>query len=149
MRDMKAFTMSFRIEEDYIQAGKNPLQLAAECSENVELLKNLLQIDHSMTQCRNGTNFTRPVTALGFLCGRSQFSSFHDMFHCLIAADSSYEVVRDALIFCFRFYGRSNCADIKVVLALIESLLQANTTIMNYEVGNYNIFHWACRHLEG
>jgi hypothetical protein len=156
LRDMKSFTMSFREEDGDNPVGRNPLQLAAECSESVELLKSLMQIDHSMARCpRNQigytSGYTKPVTALGFLCERSQFSSFHDMFQCLIAADSSYEVVRDALICCFKFYGRSNCTDIKVVLALIESLLQANTTIMNHEVGyeNYKIFHWACEHLEG
>jgi hypothetical protein len=48
-RDMKAFSMSVRCGKFY-KGGRNALQLTAEHSESVELLKNLLQIDQSMAK---------------------------------------------------------------------------------------------------
>jgi hypothetical protein len=152
MRDTKSFTMLVIPVDQKHLGGLNSLQLAAEYSESLELLKNLMQIDQSMVQRNDENNNIIPITALGFLCGRSQFRTFNEMYKCLIAAESSVKVVLDSFKSCFRFYGRSNCTDSKVVLALIELLLEANSSllnVLNIQNGEGNIFHWVCLHLKG
>jgi hypothetical protein len=147
IRDLKSFIM--RVHEPYNPKGRNALELAADYSESVGLLTVLLQIDQSIIRRNRGDDTFTSVTALGFLCGRSQFCSFDEMLECLIALDSSVEVVRDGLTSCLRFYGRSNC-DHQVVLALIESLFKANSSFLTAIHGyGGNIFHRACSHLEG
>jgi hypothetical protein len=81
---------------------------------------------------------------------QGHFFSFNEMFECLLSANSSVEVICDGLVSCFRSYGRSKNFDMEVVLALIESLLKANSTITDYlDSRGKNIFHWACHYLEG
>jgi hypothetical protein len=154
MRDMKAFTMLVCCGEYYTD-GLNTLQLAAQYSESVELLKNLLQIDQSMAKvvdhdCDGSIN-KRSFTSLGFLCGRPHSIIFKKMIECLLEANSSIEVMRDSLVSYFRFYdGRSKHPDIKVMLIFIESLLDANSAFATYiDSSGNNILHWVCHYLEG
>jgi hypothetical protein len=58
-----------------------------------------------MIRRSDGDNDESSITALGFLCGRAQFCSFHEMFKCLIAVDSSVEFIYDGILSCLRFYG--------------------------------------------
>jgi hypothetical protein len=48
-----------------------------------------------MVKINTRTHYEKPNTALGYLCERSELYSFKEMFKCLIAADSSVEVVGD------------------------------------------------------
>jgi hypothetical protein len=151
MRDNKALTMSVSFGGIYI-GGSNSLQLAAEHSESVELISDLMQIDQSMVKkivAESVTVIKRSVTALGFLCGRSHFTSFTGMYECLINADRSIEVVTDGLLSLFRFYGRSSCVDgqVQMVVAQVESLLKANSSFKSCR-DNTIIFHGACVYLE-
>jgi hypothetical protein len=151
MRDMKAFTMNICCTRSYMD-GFNALRLAAQYSESVELLKNLLQIDQSMTKGFFDDFYeTRSFTSLGFLCERSLFDSFNEMLKCLLSANSSIEVMGDSLVSYFRSLSdKSDCPDIKKVLTLMKSLLEANSTIADYTDINGNcILHWASQHLKG
>jgi hypothetical protein len=92
------------------KGGTNALQLAVEHSESVELLKNLLQTDSSLTKTAHQfSGLAKPKTPLGFLCGKRAFSLnlFNEMFDCLLSANSSVKVVGDALASCFCYYGIS------------------------------------------
>jgi hypothetical protein len=128
LRDSKTFTMRVCGGRAYL-GGMNSLQLAAEHSESVDLIMNLMQIDHMMLKegVQNHSNTLEgSVSAFGFLCRRSHFISFNEMYECLLAADNSIGVVDDGLVSCFRLYGRSNGAGSQVVFTQVESLLKAN-----------------------
>jgi hypothetical protein len=150
MCDMKAFRMSVVYTEDYeeYKGGRNSLQLAAEHSESVELLKDILQIDSLMAKKLDRHDYETNIY-LGLLCERSHFASFHEMLGILLAANSSAEVVTDGLASYFRFL-ESTCLDMKVALAFIGSLLEANLGLMNDVTDDGdNILHLVCRYLEG
>jgi hypothetical protein len=149
MRDSKAFTMSVSCHEFY-NGCMNSLQLAAQYCESVELIRDLMQIDQSMAKTVGELDLMRSVTALGFLCGRSHFPSFNVIYKCLIAADSSIEVVSDAVVSLFRLYGKSIFADdkVQVVLTQVRSLLKLNSGFKNGNDDTTIVFG-ACRHLEG
>jgi hypothetical protein len=156
MRDTKTLTMSahrqifFRTET--YDGSLNTLQVAAEYSDSVEHMRCLLQIDQSMAnaEVHRFLHHTETSSTLYFLCGRSYFFSFDEMLKCLLMANSSAEVAFDGLKSCFRSHGRSECVNTDTVLTLVESLLEANSTIMNYvnRLGE-NIIHLACQYLEG
>jgi hypothetical protein len=114
-------------------------------------MKNLLQIDQSMTKkIDHVLPYEGSKTSLGFLCGRSHISSVNKMLMCLLKANSTIEVVANGLVACFIFYRRFNSLDMEGVLALIESLLEANSTLMDYVTSDGdNILHLVCQHLEG
>jgi hypothetical protein len=141
LRDLKAFSIC-RNEFSCIHGITNNLELAAKYSENVELLKILLQIDQLMSR-----KYGFHQSSLGCLCERSasRFSTFDSMFECLIAANSSVDVVIDGLLSCFKAYGSSDTIDIKELLAITESLLELNGT----EGYNSSTFRSACMHLKG
>jgi hypothetical protein len=147
--DSKAFTMSVSCCVSY-NGSRNALQLAAQYSESVELIRGLTQVDRFMAKNSKEFNLIKPVTALGFLCGRSHFTSFNEMFECLIATDSSIEVLNDGLLSSFRLYGRSSCADgqVQEVLAQVESLLKATSSFKSCNDCTTTV-HGACWYLDG
>jgi ankyrin repeat protein len=148
----KAYTIRVCCGESY-KGSRNALQLAAQFSESVDLIRDLMQIDQSMTNKVESYSNQRSVTALGFLCGRSHSTSFNEIYELLIAANSSVEVVIDDLWFLLRFHGKSSCSDgqIQVVLAQVESLLKANSSFKSCkdDVRLLKIMDWACSSVEG
>ena len=79
--------------------GRSCLHLAASYSENVELLRCLLQIDSSQTR-KKDTSFGGGFP-IKLLCQRStQFSTFNCLFHCLLDCDKDDEYVAGALKGC-------------------------------------------------
>jgi hypothetical protein len=154
LRDMKSFTMCVSLyEKELYLGGRNALQLAAECSESVELLKNLVQIDMTMVERSPDIFDVRIIpSALGFLCGCFFFCSFKEMFNILIAADSSFAVGHDSLTSCFRFYRQSDFRHHQTVLIIMELLLEANLellTAFTSKSDEGNIFHRVSEYLEG
>jgi hypothetical protein len=78
------------------QSGRCALHLVAQYSESLELLQDVLRIDHKMTKMDSESEKTRKeTTPLGFLCSRPHFPTFDDMVLCLIGVDSSVEIVSD------------------------------------------------------
>jgi hypothetical protein len=152
MLDVKACTMSVCQDNSY-KAGKNTLQLAAEYSKSVELLKNLPQIDQSMAEDDDDiTDDQLWNSSVCFLCKRFHFPSFNEMLECLLAANSSIVVVGDGFLSCAKEYGRSNRPDGKFVLTLMESLIEANLKFINDSDvygDNTNILHYLAEYLEG
>jgi ankyrin repeat protein len=148
MRDLKAFSICVIGETSAPHLAffvKNALQLAAVSSESIELLRILLQIDQSMI--KKPESHISSKSALGYLCERSasQFSTFNGMLECLMTADNSSEVLNEGILSSFHSYGKSDSTDIKALLALIESLLEADN---DTSYGN-TIFRSACSLLDG
>lgn len=153
MRDLRAFTICAIKESNYSVAQRdvcNAIQLAAASSESVELLRILLQVDQSMikkpTSIRNGS-LDISASPLSRLCKRSasQFSTFNGMLECLMAADNSSEILNEGILSSFESYGKSDSTDIKALLALIETLLEADKNAGDRS----KIFPSACSLLNG
>jgi ankyrin repeat protein len=148
MRDLKAFTICSHEESWYSSDIRytNALQLATKHSENVELLKILIQIDQSMTKMSSSSTFGR-ISALGILCKRSssQFSTFNSMLECLIIANSSADVVTDGLQSCFKSFKSSSIKDINALLAIMQLFLEGNG-IEGYGTSTFQV---ACTYLKG
>jgi ankyrin repeat protein len=150
LRDPRAFALRD-------QSGRCALHLAAQYSESLELLQEILQIDSKMTKAMFSMQdiFHRQnTTPLGLICRRLEFPSFDKMVLCLIEADSSVEVIHDGIICSYDKYDNSLHQDIspgsrgEKILTLIQNLLNANPTVMKYN-GTRNIFHEACSKLKG
>jgi ankyrin repeat protein len=132
--------------------GNSALHMVAQYSESLEMLQSVLQIDHSLTKKRviGPSGLTAP---LGFLCGRSDFSSFHKMLLCLIEVDSTVSVIYDGVTQCMRQYKGSSYEDIspgsrgESTLILLGKLIDANIDVANYD--DCSIFHEACTYLRG
>jgi hypothetical protein len=139
MHDLKAF--SIRVSNDFNDFNVNALQPASRYSENMELLKILLQTDHSMS---------KSDLPLVYLCERSasQFPTFNKMLECLIAANSSNAVINEGLKSCFQSYGSLHSRDtnnITTLLGVTNLLLEVN----GIEGYNTSIFRSACVYLKG
>ena len=79
--------------------GRSCLHLASTYSENVELLRCLLQIDSSQTR-KKDTSFGGGFP-IKLLCQRStQFSTFNCLFNCLLDCDKDDEYIAGALKGC-------------------------------------------------
>jgi acetolactate synthase regulatory subunit len=150
MRDLRAFSICAIDESSYSDVSmnvRNAIQLAAASSESIELLRILLQIDQSMMKKPESLISSKSKSALGYLCERSasQFSTFNGMLECLMTADSSSEVLNEGILSSFESNRESDSTDIKALLALIESLLEADN-----DTGNRStIFRSACSLLDG
>jgi hypothetical protein len=113
MRDLKAFSICVVNETSaphLLFSVYNALQLAAVSSESIELLRILLQIDQSMikkTASISDGSQNSSASPLSCLCKRStsQFSTFNGMLECLMAADSSSEVLNEGILSSFHSYG--------------------------------------------
>jgi ankyrin repeat protein len=133
----------------YDLSGRCALHLVAQYSESLELLQNVLQIDHKMTKFVFEGN---DITPLGKLCRRPHFQTFDKMVLCLIEVDSSVEVISDAIIQCMEPYEKclsqiiSRGSSGERSLTLIRNL-DANPAIIKDD--NSYIFHAACRYLRG
>jgi hypothetical protein len=73
------------------------------------------------------------------------FPSFNAMLECLTTADSSNEVVNNAIVLYFKSFERIRCTDMKLALSLIETLLERidDTKILNAAIQS------ACKDLNG
>jgi hypothetical protein len=95
LRDPKAFVLCDCL-------GKSALHMVTQYSESLEVLQSVLQIDHTLTTKSVVGPFKENTTPLGLLCGRHSFSSFHEMFVCLIEVNSTLQVIYDGMVACMR-----------------------------------------------
>jgi ankyrin repeat protein len=137
------------------QSGRCTLHLAAQYSESVDLLQTLLQINEKMTNSDFEDIYNFGIKPLGLLCRRSEFPTFHDMLACLIAVDSTVEVICDGVDQCFKSYEGSELEDHNIspgsrgerTMNLLQFLLDANIDVLEY----YDawIFSTAASYLRG
>jgi hypothetical protein len=138
------------------QSERNTLHLASHYSESVELLQILLQIDETMpmkdfcsSDYYDDCDSTKP---LGLLCRRREFPTFHEMVACLIAANSTAEVMLDGILGCLESYRDSESKDHQIypgsrgerTVILLEILLNLNV-VEHFDT----IFRSACTYLKG
>jgi hypothetical protein len=80
----------FELSDQY---GRCALHLVAQYSESVELLQDILQMDHEIISLVIFSTITgNNSTALGMLCSRIHFPSLHKMVSCLIEVDSKCRI---------------------------------------------------------
>jgi hypothetical protein len=144
----------FRCFDAYNLNGRCALHLVAQYSKSLNLLQDILQIDHFMTQMFFETEDARKkTTPLGFLSKRCHFPTFDQRVMCLIEVDSTVEVISDGAINCLRSYD--NCLHQDNLpgsrgaksLILLGTFLNANPTVVKYD--DFSVFHAACTHLRG
>jgi hypothetical protein len=134
------------------QSGRCALHLVAQYSESVELLQDILHIDHKMTKSVAQTDKGK-IKSLGLLCRRFHFSTFDEMVLCLIEANSSVAVIYDGIVGCLGSYKERLRPEFAAsfedenTLTLIENLLNANPTVVKYKKSG--IFRAACCNLRG
>jgi hypothetical protein len=93
----------------YEGSGRCALHLVAQYSESLELLENILRIDHKMTK----VVFTgKNISPLGLLCKSRHFPTFDAMILCLTQVDSSVEIVADGMVGHIRSYDKYLYQDI-------------------------------------
>jgi hypothetical protein len=127
--------------------------LVAQYSKSLNLLQDILQTNHIMTQMVFETEDTEDpgATALGLLSKRCHFSTFDQMVLCLIEVDSTVEVIHDGVVNCLRSYNKCHHQDISPgsrganSLILLGTFLDANPNIVKYD--DFHIFHAACTFL--
>jgi hypothetical protein len=136
------------------KSGRCALHLVAQYSESLELLEDILQIDHKMTKLVFEFEDTgEESTSLGFLCRRPHFPTFDAMVLTLIEVDSSVDVIYDGMINHIRSYDDCIHQDTSPgsrganSLILFRKLLDANSAVAEYD--NSNIFYQACMYLRG
>jgi hypothetical protein len=136
------------------ESDRCALHLVAECSESLELLEDILQIDHKMTKLGLETEDTgEDITPFGLLCRRPHFPTFDAMVSTLIEVDSSVEVISDGMINYLMSYENFFNQDTSPgsrgakSLILLGTLLDANPAVAEYD--DSNIFHEACMLLRG
>jgi hypothetical protein len=135
IRDPKSFLLRD-------QSGRCTLHLAAQYSESVDLLQTLLQINEKMAdfEFEDYDNDNFGIKPLGLLCRRSEFLTFHDMLGCLIAIDSSDEMICEGINQCFKSYEGSELGDHNIspgsrgerTMNLLQILLNANIDAIKY-----------------
>jgi ankyrin repeat protein len=130
------------------------LHLVAQYSKSLNLLQDILQTNHIMTQMVFESEDTGlETTPLGLLSKRHHFPTFDNMVLCLIEVDSTVEVIYDGVISCLRSYNKCLHQDTLPgsrsanSLILLGTFLNANPTVVKYD--NFNIFHAACIYLKG
>jgi hypothetical protein len=138
------------------QSDRCALHLGAQNSESVKLLQTLLQIDEAMAKMRFVDEDGFAQTPLGLLCRRREFPTFQKMVACLIAVDSSAEIITGAIMESLESYDRdSELKDHniypgsrgKIAMILIGILLNANGDVTKYD--DAWIFQTASRVLRG
>jgi hypothetical protein len=136
------------------ESGRCALHLIAQYSESLELLEDILQIDHKMTKMVFEIEDTGvETTPLGILCSRPHFPTFDAMVLCLIKFDSSVEVIYDVMIDNLMSYKDCFHQDTSPgsrganSLILLRTLLDANPAVAEYD--DSRIFHEACGYLRG
>jgi hypothetical protein len=81
------------------ESDRCALHLVAQYSESLELLEDILQIDHKMTKMVSEIEDTGvQTTPLGILCSRPHFPTFVAIVLSLMEVDSSVEVIYDVMI---------------------------------------------------
>jgi hypothetical protein len=120
----------------------------------LELLEDILQIDHKMTKLVLEIEDTeKESTPLGLLCNRQHFATFDAMALCLIKFDSSVDRIFDGMFNHLLSYddclhqNTSPGSRSAKSLILLGTLLDANPAVAEYV--NSNIFYQACMYLRG
>jgi hypothetical protein len=123
-----------------VQKCRKKGPMVAQYCESLEVLQNILQIDHLLTKKRvNGPYYDIETTPLGLLCGRSEFTLFHKMLSCLIEVDSTVKVIYDGVLQCMCQYKSSSYQDISPgsrgdsTLILLGKLIDANADVANHD----------------
>jgi ankyrin repeat protein len=136
------------------ERGRCALHTIAQYSESLELLEDILQIDHKMTKMILEVEDTGvETTPLGLLCSRQHFPTFDAMVLCLIEVDSSVEVIIDGMVDHMSSYDKGFHQDTSPgsrgakSLILLRTLLDANPAVAEYD--NSRIFDQACVYLRG
>jgi ankyrin repeat protein len=138
------------------ESDRCALHLVAQYSESLELLEDILQIDHKMTKMVFEFEDTeQETTPLGLLCSRPHFPTLDAMVLCLIEVDNSVEVIFDGMINCLMSYkynegfhqDTSPGSRGAKSLILLRTLLDANPAVAEYD--DSHIFHEACMFLRG
>jgi ankyrin repeat protein len=136
------------------ESGQCALHLVTQYSESMELLEDILQIDHKMTKLVLDIEVTEAYyTPLGLLCSRPHFPTFDAMVLCLIEVDSSVDGILDGMTNHLRSYNGCLHQDTSPgsrgakSLILLETFLDANPAVAEYN--DSNIFHEACIYLRG
>jgi ankyrin repeat protein len=136
------------------ESGRCALHLVTQYSESLELLEDILQIDHKMTKMYSEIEDTgAEITPLGLLCSRQHFPSFDAMVFSFIEVDSSFEVISDGMINHLMSYEECLNQDISPgsrgakSLILLGTLLDANPALA--ESDDSRIFRQACEYLRG
>jgi hypothetical protein len=139
----------------YNESGRFALHLVAQYSESLELLEDILKIDHKMTKVISESEDTGVVTTpLGLLCSRPHFPTFDAMVLSLIEVDSSVAVISDGMIHHLMSYDKGSHQDISPgsargakSLILLGTLLDANPAVAEYD--DSRIFHQVCTNMRG
>jgi ankyrin repeat protein len=118
----------------------------------------ILQVDETMTKNYYKDNpYSDEIKPLGSLCRRLEFPTFHEMFSCLVAVDSSAEVVFDGVIQCLTSYRNSRSEDYimypgsrgEATVIRLEILLNMNVDFFVNDEDSYKIFITASIKLSG
>jgi hypothetical protein len=134
------------------KSGRCALHLVAQYSESLELLEDILQIDHKMTKVVLYIEVTGAYyTPLGLLCSRPHFPTIYAMVLYLIEVDSSVDGIFDGMNNHIRSYKDCLHQDTSPgskgakSLILLGTLLDANPAVAEYN--DSSIFHQACTYL--
>jgi hypothetical protein len=136
------------------ESDRCALHLVAQYSKSLELLEDILQIDHNMTKLVFEIEDTgAQTTPLGLLCSREDFSAYDAMVLCLINVASSVEVLSGGMTNHLMSYDDCLHQDASPgsrgakSLILLGTLLDANPAIAEYD--DSILFHHVCTYLRG
>jgi hypothetical protein len=136
------------------ESGRCALHLVAQYSESLELLEDILQIDHKMTKMVfESGDMEAAATPLSLLCNREHFPTFDAMVLFLIGVDSSVKTVFNGMSNHLMSFNECLHQDIlpgsrgAKSLILLGMLLDANPAVAEYNT--FFIFDQACMYLRG
>jgi hypothetical protein len=136
------------------ESGRCALHLVAQYSESIDLLQDILRIDHKMTKMVCEIEDTgEGIIPLGLLCRRSHFATFDEMVSCLIEVDSSVRVVFNGTSKHLGSYEECLYQDIlpgsrgAKSLILLRTLFEANPAVVKYD--DSDIIQSVCCYLRG
>jgi hypothetical protein len=136
------------------QSGRCALHLVAQYSESLELLQDILQIDHKMTKSTFDNEDTGDeIPPLGLLCRRRHFPTFDALVLCFIEVDSSVDVIYGAMVEHLKSYAKCLSQNISpgsrgaMSLILLRNLLDTNPAVIQYE--EFCVIHLSCYYLRG
>jgi ankyrin repeat protein len=137
------------------ESGRCALHLVAQYSESLELLEDILQIDHKMTKMVSEFEYRgKDITPLGFLCSRlPHFPTFYAMALTLTEVDSSIDGVFSVINHHLISYEDCLNQDISPgsrgakSLVFLGTLLDANPAVAKHD--DSRIFNQACINLRG
>jgi hypothetical protein len=129
------------------KSGRCALHLVAQYSESLELLENILQMDHNMNEIASESEDTGlETTLLGFLCRRCHFPAFNAMVLTLTKVDSSVDGIYNVVIEHMRSYNGWLYQDISPgstgAKSLIPIQLLQNMIILVFFIKHARTYHY-------